>query len=92
LPTEAACIRNDCHRFSHNVNASQAANSDFALYSPKSSVSTARFSFGANYQLTSHWNLGAHLTAARLRGDAGDSAIVEDKNQNVYALFTTYRF
>jgi outer membrane scaffolding protein for murein synthesis (MipA/OmpV family) len=31
-------------------------------------------------------------TAAQLRGDAADSPIVVEKNQNLYALFFGYRF
>jgi outer membrane protein len=74
------------------VSAEQAANSGFGEYSPKSGVALVRLSFGANYRLTPHWNLGARVSAAQLNGDAGDSAIVEDKNQNTYALFVSYRF
>jgi outer membrane protein len=74
------------------VDVEQAANSGFAEYTPEAGIALVRLSFGANYRLTSHWNLGARLSAARLDGDAGDSAVVEDKNQNTYALFVTYRF
>ncbi len=35
--------------------------------------------------------LGSRITAAGLLGDAADSPIVEDKNQNTFALFVIYR-
>ncbi len=74
------------------VTAQQAARSAFAPYTPGGGVSVVRLSFGAQYLLTTHWFVGARATAARLQGDAADSAIVVDKNQNLYALFVGYRF
>lgn len=74
------------------VDAGQAARSAFAPYTAGSGVGLVRFSFGAQYELTRHWGLGARVTAARLQGDAADSPIVEDRNQNSYALFASYRF
>jgi outer membrane protein len=74
------------------INAQQAARSAFAPYTPESGVNSVRVSFGARYLLTPHWSLGARVTAARLQGDAADSPIVEDENQNSYALFFSYRF
>jgi outer membrane protein len=74
------------------ISADQAASSAFAQYTPGSGVSLVRVSFGAQYLLTSHWSLGGRVTAARLQGDAADSPVVQDKNQNIYALFFSYRF
>lgn len=74
------------------ISPEQADRSAFAPYEVSSGISLVRFSFGAQYQLTRHWGLGANVTAARLQGDASDSPIVEDENQNSYALFFMYRF
>jgi outer membrane protein len=74
------------------VDAEQAANSDFAQYSASGGADLLRFSLGARYELTQKWSLTARATAARLQGDAADSPIVEDKNQNTFALFVSYRF
>ena len=52
------------------IDAQQAASSGLAQYTPKSGVDLVRFSVGASYELTRHWNLGTRLTAARLQGDA----------------------
>ncbi|HSX69455.1 MAG TPA: MipA/OmpV family protein [Pseudomonas sp.] len=74
------------------IDQSQAAHSAYAPYEVGSGVSLLRFSVGAQYQLADRWALGGNLTAARLQGDAADSPIVEDRNQNSYALFLMYRF
>ncbi len=74
------------------IDQSQAVHSAYSPYDVGSGVSLLRFSIGANYQLASRWALGANLTAARLQGDAADSPIVRDKNQNSYAVFLMYRF
>ena len=74
------------------VTGEQAARSGFAPYTPAGGVSVVRVSFGAQYLLTPHWFLGARATAARLQGDAANSPIVVEKNQNLYALFFGYRF
>lgn len=41
---------------------------------------------------TEKWSVGSRITAAWLLEDAADSPIVEDENQNTYALFMMYRF
>jgi outer membrane protein len=74
------------------ITNAQATNSTFAPYTPASGVSVARVSFGAQYLLSPRWFLGARVTAAQLQGDAADSPIVAEKNQNLYALFFGYRF
>jgi outer membrane protein len=76
----------------YGVNATQSAQSGLRQYSPKSGISSIRFSVGANYALTNHWNIGARVTASNLRGDAGDSPIVEKKDQISYGAFASYRF
>ena len=74
------------------IDAEQAAGSSFTEYTAGGGANLVRFSLGAQYQLTQHWGLGARASAGRLEGDAADSPIVEDKNQNSYALFVSYRF
>jgi hypothetical protein len=74
------------------VTSAQATRSVLAPYTPASGVSFVNVSVGATYLLSSRWFLGAHATAARLQGDAADSPIIADKNQNLYALFFGYRF
>lgn len=74
------------------IDADQAASSSFTEYTAGGGANLVRFSVGAQYQLTQHWGLGARASAGRLEGDAADSPIVEDKNQNSYALFVSYRF
>lgn len=74
------------------IDDEQAARSGRAPYTPEAGVSAVRLSFGAQYAFTHHWFLGARITAAQLQGDATDSPIVLEKNQNTYALFAGYRF
>jgi MipA family protein len=74
------------------VTAAQSARSSLAAYTPEAGVSSVRISLGAQYLMTSHWFVGARITAAQLQGDAADSPIVQEKNQNLYALFVGYRF
>jgi outer membrane protein len=76
----------------YGVDAQQALRSGFAQYDAGSSATVMRFSLGAQYALTEKWSLGSRVTASRLLGDAADSPIVEDENQNTYALFVMYRF
>jgi outer membrane protein len=74
------------------IDALQAQRSAYAEYTPKAGVATVGFSLGAGYELTSHWSLGARVAAERLQGDAARSPIVENKSQNVYALYAIYKF
>ncbi|GFE86596.1 hypothetical protein GCM10011488_15500 [Steroidobacter agaridevorans] len=74
------------------ISDEQAARSDLAPYAPEAGVSVVRVSLGAQYQFSGQWFAGLRVTAAQLKGDATDSPIVQDKNQNLYALFVGYRF
>jgi outer membrane protein len=74
------------------ISGDQAARSAFAQFTPESGVSAVRVSFSARYLLSSHWFLGTQITAAQLQGDAADSPITADENQNLYAVFFGYRF
>lgn len=74
------------------ISDEQAARSDLAPYAPEAGVSVVRVSLGAQYQFSGQWFAGLRVSAAQLQGDATDSPIVQDKNQNLYALFVGYRF
>ncbi len=76
----------------YGVDAQQALRSGFAQYDAGSNATLMRFSVGAQYALTQKWSLGSRITASRLLGDAADSPIVQDENQNTYAMFVMYRF
>jgi outer membrane protein len=73
------------------IDANQAARAGLAQYQVDSGANLARVSFGAQYELTPQWSLGSRITAARLLGDAADSPVVGDRNQNTFALFVAYR-
>lgn len=74
------------------VTEEQAASSGLTVYMPESSVSVVRLSFAAQYRFWNQWFAAARITAAQLQDDATASAIVKDKNQNLYALYFGYRF
>jgi outer membrane protein len=74
------------------ITGEQAMHSAFLPYTPEAGVSVVRVSAAAQYFFASRWFLGARATAAQLQGDAADSPLILDKNQNVYALFCGYRF
>ncbi len=74
------------------VTAAQAAIADIAPYVAKSGINTVRFGVGADYALTRHWGLGAHVAYGKLQGDAADSPVTTDKTQRMLAAFAIYRF
>jgi len=74
------------------IDALQSQRSGYAEFTPKGGVALIGLSVGAGYRLTSHWTVSAHVAAQRLQGDAARSVIVENKSQNVYAIFGSYRF
>lgn len=76
----------------YGVDAVQAAASGLPIYTPDAGTSEVRFSLSATYRLGDHWSLGARATAATLQGDAKDSPIVADKNQNTFGVFAAYQF
>lgn len=76
----------------YGIDAKQSAASGYAPYRPSGGVEEIHFSVGADYRLSPQWNLGARATASRLQGDAKDSVIVRDENQNVFAMYAAYRF
>jgi len=76
----------------YGISAQQSLIAGVGPYAAGSGLNTVRFSVGAQYQLTPQWSLGASVIAAWLRGDAEDSPITEDKSQNTYGIFASYRF
>ncbi len=74
------------------VTEGQAAIADIAPYDAKSGINMVRFGVGADYALTPHWMLGAHVAYGRLQGDAADSPVTTDKTQRMLSAFAIYRF
>ena len=74
------------------ISARQSLIAGIPQFAAGSGVNSYRFSVGAQYQLSAQWGIGASVTAAWLQGDAGDSPITEDKSQNIYGIYASYRF
>jgi outer membrane protein len=74
------------------VTAAQSEIAGIAPYATKSGINTVRLGVGADYLLTQHWMLGAHVAYGRLQGDAADSPVTTDKTQRLLAAFAIYRF
>ncbi len=74
------------------IDAQQSRNSGRQVYVPKGRLTEAGLDFGAMYQITAHWNVGAAIGLTRLEGDSGKSPIVENKNQHDAVAFFGYRF
>jgi outer membrane protein len=74
------------------ITAAQSAIADISPYAVKSGINMVRFGVGADYLLTQHWMLGAHVAYGKLQGDAADSPVTEDKTQHMIAAFAIYRF
>ncbi|MDM0110054.1 MipA/OmpV family protein [Variovorax sp. J22R24] len=76
----------------YGIDARQSLIAGVPEYHAGSGVNSIRFSVGAQYQLNAQWGIGASVTAAWLQGDAERSPITEDKSQNTYGIFASYRF
>jgi outer membrane protein len=76
----------------YGVDAGQSARSGLRQYTAGSGINTARFSAGAAYRLSRNWNLGARVSASKLRGDAANSPIVEKTSQTSLGVFAAYRW
>ena len=76
----------------YGISARQSLIAGVPPYAADSGLNTVRFSVGAQYQLSAQWSVGASVTAAWLQGDAENSPITEDKSQNTYGIFASYRF
>lgn len=63
------------------VTGSEAAASNFSAYDPSGGAYAANVSVEARYMLTPDTSLMGKITYGRLLGDAGDSPIVQEKNQ-----------
>ncbi len=74
------------------VDAAQSQASGLPAYDAKSGINSVRLNLGANYQISPRWGLGAHAAVGRLTGSATNSPITESKNQNSFALITSYGF
>ena len=76
------------------VTAEQAARSreQFPEFEAGAGVNSLRLTGGANYRFAPNWNLIGGLTASRLSGDAGNSPIVETRQQYRASVSAIYLF
>jgi MipA family protein len=74
------------------VSAEQSARSGLPQFDAGAGWNSARVSAGASWRIDARWNLGAFAAFSRLRGDAVDSPITEDRTQVSAGVFLTYRF
>lgn len=74
------------------ISPEQAANSGRAEYSPGGGINSAVARLEARYALTDSIALLGELQYGRLVGDAGDSPIVQDKDQPIVRLGVVRRF
>jgi outer membrane protein len=74
------------------LNAAQSEIAGIPPYRATSGINSVGGSASARYLLTDHWSLAAHVSYARLQGDAANSPVTIDKTQRVYGAFFMYRF
>jgi len=74
------------------IDPAQSLASGLAAYDAKSGVNTVRLNLGVNYKISPRWDVGVRTSLGRLTGSATDSPITESKNQNSFALITSYGF
>jgi outer membrane protein len=74
------------------IDADQSARSGRPQYAAGSGIESLRFSVAARYLIGTRWSVAATFSAARLQGDAAASPITQSKSQNIFGVFTSYRF
>ncbi|MFT4171226.1 MAG: MipA/OmpV family protein [Rhodocyclaceae bacterium] len=74
------------------IDGDQSRRSGRAEYKAGSGLSAVRLTLGADYALTTNWNLGTRIVFTKLQGDAADSPITRDDVQSSGTVFVTYRF
>lgn len=74
------------------VTSEQSARSGLPTFSAGAGLNQLRFSINGAYRIATHWNVGASVSFAWLRGDATDSPITEKTSQITYGLFVNYLF
>jgi MipA family protein len=74
------------------ISAAQSLLAAVPEHTVKSGLNEVRIGAGADYQLTEHVSLGAHVAYGRLQGGAADSPVTTDKTQHSIAVFAAYRF
>ena len=74
------------------VSEQQAARTNFPEFQAGAGVNNLRLTAGANYRFAPNWNLISSLTASRLSGHAGNSPIVETRQQYGAFLSAIYLF
>jgi outer membrane protein len=76
----------------YGVNAVQSADSGLPTYTANGGINALRFKFGAQYNLTPKWTLGAQLVLSNLHGDAGKSPLTESRSQDTLGVAAAYHF
>lgn len=74
------------------VDAGQSARSGLPEYTARSGINSVNIGLGAQYAINRNWGLGARASIGTLMGDAKDSPITEKKRQDIFGVFTSYRF
>jgi MipA family protein len=74
------------------VTPAQAANTNFAVYTPDAGFKSASLGLDASYNLTKNWIVNGGVTASRLLGDAAKSPIVQRKSGASAVLSFGYKF
>lgn len=75
-----------------SISPSQSTRSDLSVYEADSGFKSIGLHFMALYPLDQHWGIQAMAVFNRLVGDAADSPITKDAQQNVYGLGLYYNF
>jgi outer membrane protein len=76
----------------YGIDAQQSQRSGRPIYTASSGLTRAGIAFGADYDITSRWSVGANFTYARLEGDAANSPIVRKRWQNSALGYISYDF
>jgi outer membrane scaffolding protein for murein synthesis (MipA/OmpV family) len=75
-----------------SVDSIQASNSGLTVYNAEKKFKDLGVSFIVNYKISDALSLNTMFGYKRLLNDAGDSPIVEDKNQYNGSLFLVHKF
>ena len=81
-----------CPRADPAAGVEQSARSGLPQFEAKSGLERTRFSVCAGYQIDQHWGVGASASYSKLRNDAAESPITQDRSQHILGAAVTYRF
>lgn len=71
----------------YGISGAQSQASGLPVYNANGGVDNVHFTVGTNYHFGSNWNVGGFATESRLTGDAGNSPIVETRNQTAVGIY-----